>query len=138
MPMASHYHGGKYHQNGPSITHLQKLLVLLRVGVHVAQDLDRHILPAVHAAEEVAKRAARNLFVEDDVAGFQLPVVRRAPRCRGRRLRERAGGRQGFSVGLWLAPPETQSESSYLPLGAGYSGRHALREVNYVPAASPH
>lgn len=41
------------------LPHLQELLELLAVLVHIPQDLDRHVLAAVGASEQVAKRAWR-------------------------------------------------------------------------------
>lgn len=72
--------------------------------MHIAQDLDGHVLAAVGAAEQVAKRTAGNLLVEGDVTRVQLPV---AVRC--------AGG--GLATGRHARVPEPGREGRGFELG---------------------
>lgn len=43
----------------PTLPHLQELLKLLAVLVHIPQDLDRHVLAAVGASKQITKRTWR-------------------------------------------------------------------------------
>ena len=54
---------------------LQELLILLCIILHVAQDFDRDVLPAVHALIQIPKRAGRYLFLEYYVRWIQLPII---------------------------------------------------------------
>ena len=54
---------------------LEELAELRRVVLDAAEDLDRHVLAAVDAAEEVAKGAGGDLLVKNHLPRVELPVV---------------------------------------------------------------
>ena len=58
------------------IPHLEELLILLRVCVHVSEDFDGHFLPTVAALVQVPKGPRGYFVLEGYVCWIKLPVVR--------------------------------------------------------------
>ena len=55
--------------------HLEKLLELLRVVLHISDYLDCYILPTVGALVQVTKGPRGNLLLKSNFTRLQLPII---------------------------------------------------------------